>query len=356
MTATTTPPTYKPTMDSIDDRRARTSARRERSSAKKKQSNNNRLRGAVRKQQQQQQSTADPRGRLRRTTPTGKVRNALASTRKDKTRASNARASVRGEREEGEVADERDDDVFDLSAERVGSGAGAGAARGAMRETDPHKLKQRQRQIDYGKNTLGYARYLELVKKSERRASDVRTPDIHAAMSKRAFDGIVKKWRRALHAYDPVIEDGDDEAMVAVPVDPTTRPDGKLNPGEYVPVELAEAAARRERAKAEAEAAVRENRRLPVERLPALRAAPTPSTLPTHEDMSPGWDAITPTPYKRDGQAAASRFSDTKIPFPSVTPAAAAQRDADMMDCDDASHAARSIYDDWEGADFAGVV
>ena len=340
-------------MDSIDDRRARTSARRERSSAKKKQSNNNRLRGAVRKQQQ---STADPRGRLRRTTPTGKVRNALASTRKDKTRASNARASVRGEREEGEVADERDDDVFDLSAERVGSGAGAGAARGAMRETDPHKLKQRQRQIDYGKNTLGYARYLELVKKSERRASDVRTPDIHAAMSKRAFDGIVKKWRRALHAYDPVIEDGDDEAMVAVPVDPTTRPDGKLNPGEYVPVELAEAAARRERAKAEAEAAVRENRRLPVERLPALRAAPTPSTLPTHEDMSPGWDAITPTPYKRDGQAAASRFSDTKIPFPSVTPAAAAQRDADMMDCDDASHAARSIYDDWEGADFAGVV
>jgi histone RNA hairpin-binding protein len=349
MTTTTT--TTRASADSIDDRRARTSARRERSSAKKDE---HRSRGGVRKRAR----TTDRGGVPRRDTPTEKVRNALASTRKDKTRASNARAAVRGEREEGEVATAEDEqrDVFDLSAERAGSGAGAGAMRGAMRETDPHKLKQRQRQIDYGKNTLGYARYLELVKKSERRASDVRTPDIHAAMSKRAFDGIVKKWRRALHAYDPVIEDGDDEAMVAVPVDPTTRPDGKLNPGEYVPVELAEAAARRERAKAEAEAAVRENRRLPMERLPALRAAPTPSTLPTHEDMSPGWDAITPTPYKRDARAAAARFSDTKIPFPSVTPAAATERDADMMDCDDASNATRSIYDDWEGADFAGVV
>jgi hypothetical protein len=32
-----------------------------------------------------------------------------------------------------------------------------------LRETDPHKLAQRQKQVDIGKNTLGYQRYRDLV-------------------------------------------------------------------------------------------------------------------------------------------------------------------------------------------------
>ncbi len=38
-------------------------------------------------------------------------------------------------------------------------------AQNATRETDPHRLEQRLRQITYGKNTLGYASYTKAVPK-----------------------------------------------------------------------------------------------------------------------------------------------------------------------------------------------
>lgn len=71
-------------------------------------------------------------------------------------------------------------------------------------ESDPHKLCQRQKQIDYGKNTLGYERYLELVPRKQRKKYvHPRTPDIKQVCSKRSWDGQVKKWRRMLHEFDP---------------------------------------------------------------------------------------------------------------------------------------------------------
>ena len=39
----------------------------------------------------------------------------------------------------------------------------APAAPSAARETDPRRLEQRQKQIDFGKNTRGYARYVAAV-------------------------------------------------------------------------------------------------------------------------------------------------------------------------------------------------
>ncbi|OQS01637.1 hypothetical protein ACHHYP_00527 [Achlya hypogyna] len=73
-----------------------------------------------------------------------------------------------------------------------------------QRETDPHKLAQRQKQIDYGKNTIGYDRYLQLVPVSERKRNiHPSTPDKTQMMSKRAWDGRLRVWRAALHAFDP---------------------------------------------------------------------------------------------------------------------------------------------------------
>ncbi|KXZ46369.1 hypothetical protein GPECTOR_44g46 [Gonium pectorale] len=90
----------------------------------------------------------------------------------------------------------------------------AAAAKAPISDLDPHRLAQRQKQIDYGKNTIGYQRYLEQVPKNKRRKKgeiwlDPVTPDIHQEISKRCFDGQVKVWRRALHKYD--LQEDDDK-------------------------------------------------------------------------------------------------------------------------------------------------
>lgn len=76
--------------------------------------------------------------------------------------------------------------------------------RSLERETNEHRLAQREKQIQIGKNTEAYKRYCEqtanLPKTSKRR---LRTPDKYQICSKRSWDGQVIKWRRLLHQYDP---------------------------------------------------------------------------------------------------------------------------------------------------------
>lgn len=72
------------------------------------------------------------------------------------------------------------------------------------RETCPKKLASRQKQIDYGKNTTGYALYTAQVPKNQRKRGDHPwTPNKFQICSKRSWDGQVRKWRRALHKFDP---------------------------------------------------------------------------------------------------------------------------------------------------------
>jgi len=70
-------------------------------------------------------------------------------------------------------------------------------------ETDPHRLKQRNKQIDYGYRTIGYIRYRLTVPKTERQREHPKTPRKNQACSKRSWDGQIKKWRRDLHKWDP---------------------------------------------------------------------------------------------------------------------------------------------------------
>ena len=64
------------------------------------------------------------------------------------------------------------------------------------------RLASREKQIQYGYNTDEYKLYLEMVRKEHRGPLMPSTPKKHRDCSKRSFDGQIRLWRRALHAWD----------------------------------------------------------------------------------------------------------------------------------------------------------
>lgn len=67
---------------------------------------------------------------------------------------------------------------------------------------DAEILRKRQKQINYGKVTGEYQRYVLEVPRKKRQAYHPKTPNKFRKCSRRKFDGLVKKWRKLLHAYD----------------------------------------------------------------------------------------------------------------------------------------------------------
>eukprot|EP00587_Corethron_hystrix_P008717 CAMPEP_0113309238 /NCGR_PEP_ID=MMETSP0010_2-20120614/7366_1 /TAXON_ID=216773 ORGANISM="Corethron hystrix, Strain 308" /NCGR_SAMPLE_ID=MMETSP0010_2 /ASSEMBLY_ACC=CAM_ASM_000155 /LENGTH=311 /DNA_ID=CAMNT_0000164459 /DNA_START=86 /DNA_END=1021 /DNA_ORIENTATION=+ /assembly_acc=CAM_ASM_000155 len=71
------------------------------------------------------------------------------------------------------------------------------------------RIAQRQKAIDFGKNTAGYENYCRAVPPEERRQRGgivegrPNTPDVYLDIGTRRWQGMVKAWRRQLHAYDP---------------------------------------------------------------------------------------------------------------------------------------------------------
>lgn len=92
--------------------------------------------------------------------------------------------------------------IVDTSSDFIVDADGSEASCEIL-ELNPHRLGQRQKQIDYGKNTPGYESYITKVPRERRQASHPQTPDVRQAVSKRGFDYQVKKWRRRLHGWDP---------------------------------------------------------------------------------------------------------------------------------------------------------
>uniref|UniRef100_H3GRU1 Histone RNA hairpin-binding protein RNA-binding domain-containing protein n=1 Tax=Phytophthora ramorum TaxID=164328 RepID=H3GRU1_PHYRM len=126
--------------------------------------------------------------------------------------AMDAGDSARGERNDnrGWKRPEQDHKRMRRADEGRNHDGGAGAKGAEVRtladekEADPHRLAQRQKQIDYGKNTIGYDLYCAQVPRHQRRPGrHPTTPDKTKKMGKKVFDGIVRKWRQALHKYDP---------------------------------------------------------------------------------------------------------------------------------------------------------
>ncbi|KAF7272025.1 hypothetical protein GWI33_015164 [Rhynchophorus ferrugineus] len=75
--------------------------------------------------------------------------------------------------------------------------------RSSNYEDDPAIISRREKQIEYGKNTIGYDNYLKTVPKGSRTQDDPQTPNKYKKYSRRGWDGLIKKWRLQLHKYDP---------------------------------------------------------------------------------------------------------------------------------------------------------
>ena len=68
-------------------------------------------------------------------------------------------------------------------------------------EEDEHRVSQRQKQIDYGKNTIAYDRFAAVKPREKRVRGDPMTPIAKQKCSKRSFAGQVTSWKKKVYDF-----------------------------------------------------------------------------------------------------------------------------------------------------------
>ncbi|KAJ3160321.1 cysteinyl-tRNA synthetase [Geranomyces michiganensis] len=151
----------------------------------------------------------------------------------------------------------------------------------ANMNSEARRMEQRQKQIDYGKNTSGYQRYISIVPKNRRKRSDPETPKRETRCSKRCWDGLIRQWRRELHVWDPPAAKEGEMPEWELPSMTEVRSTSQLNPLQ--------------------ETLRQEQSQSPSFGHPAqIRTSPAPSVMParnlfedtsspTHRDFYPSW-------------------------------------------------------------------
>lgn len=77
------------------------------------------------------------------------------------------------------------------------------------------RMTQREKQIQFGYNTEGHANMMRLIKSDPRLCNGgvlpLEPPSADMRSSKRNWDMLIRKWRRALHMFDHIFIDGEDD-------------------------------------------------------------------------------------------------------------------------------------------------
>lgn len=82
-------------------------------------------------------------------------------------------------------------------------------------ETDVHRISQRQKQIDFGKNTPAYDRFNKLCPRPLRRFGDPMTPLPNQKCSKRSFAGQITSWKKRVYEYVAKLDEGEEGGNIA---------------------------------------------------------------------------------------------------------------------------------------------